>query len=79
MDIDDQALKRGNWAAAGVSLEFLKSCWNTRATHKKDLTVRSNQRNNSSSLLRDLGPSDALLKPCKEQKCSSSRLMKGGG
>jgi len=32
MDIDDYALKTGYWAAAGVSPDFLKSCWNETDT-----------------------------------------------
>jgi len=72
MDIDDRALKRGNWAAAGVSPDFLKNSWTAIEMHYRDFTVRSNQRNGSSSLLRDLGPSEALLKSSKEQKKEQS-------
>lgn len=56
MDIDDHALNRENWAAAGPGPDFLKSCWAATETHWRDFTVRSNQRNGRSSLLRHLGP-----------------------
>lgn len=67
MDIDDHALKRENWAAAGVGPDFLKSYWAATETHWRDFTVGSNQRNGSSSLLRYLGPSATLLKLNKEK------------
>lgn len=49
MDIDDHALNRENWAAAGAGPDFLKSCWAARETHRRDFTARSNQRNEGSS------------------------------
>lgn len=79
MEINDHALKRGNWAAAEVSPDFLKSCWTATETHYRDFAVRFNNRNGSSSLLRGFGPSEALLKLSKEQNHSISRLMKGHG
>lgn len=79
MDIDDRVLKRGNWAAAGVSPDFLKSCWTATDTQYRDFAVRSNQRSGSSSLLRGFRPSETLLKLSKEQNHSISRLIKGHG
>lgn len=67
MDIDDHALNRENWAAAGAGPDFLKSCWAATETHWRDFTARFNERNGSSSLLRYLGPSAIPPKWSKEQ------------